>query len=140
MYATKAPTPEGNHRIKDYVPVKFLKGLGNKRLQLWGKKGKKSTIIVPNITLSSVVEKYIGPGIFLVPYDPLVPLAHLAPAPHPPPAKGRRVLKIRMHYHNTNWYLSEPWKRTGRNRRKRSAGGPWNIVYYLANLLISAYA
>jgi hypothetical protein len=90
MYATKAPTPEGNQRIKDYVPVEFLKYLGKERVQLWGREGKKSTIIEPNIALSSVVEKYIGPGIFLAPYDPFVPLA---PRAAPPVCEGEKSAK-----------------------------------------------
>ena len=81
MYATKTNAPSGNHRIKDYAPVGFLKGLGEMRLQLWGKERKKSTIIEADIDLRSVLKKYIGPGIFLAPYDPFVPLAPRAAPP-----------------------------------------------------------
>ena len=90
MYATKTKAPLGNHRIKDYAPVDFLKGLGEVRLQLWGKERKKSTIIEADIDLRSVLKKYIGPGIFLAPYDPFVPLA---PRAAPPVCKEEKSAK-----------------------------------------------
>jgi hypothetical protein len=90
MYATKTKAPLGNHRIKDYAPVDFLKGLGEVRLQLWGKERKKSTIIEADIDLRSVLKKYIGPGIFLAPYDPFIPLA---PRAAPPVCKEEKSAK-----------------------------------------------
>jgi hypothetical protein len=42
---------------------------------------EESTIIEAGTDLRSVLKKYIGPGIFLAPYDPFVPLAPRAAPP-----------------------------------------------------------